>query len=253
LSVDPLAADYANWSPYNYVLGNPVRYVDPDGRKADDIIISHNGEDYTYKNGKLFSDGIEFTGKQKGFLKKVVKTLNTIGSTISGGELLDELESSVNVFTIKEGAREFKSSDHHRAFATQFKNDPKAKKDYDRKIKEGFDFSGGSGGVIEWNSSGADLATTSGVRSSPVSDLAHELFHGLDANRGLLDSRDHKGATRTEWQAVYRENLLRDELKKTPLRTHYNSAVNPSGEVTGGTGPRMLTPNNKPLKPTWYE
>ncbi len=30
LSVDPLAADYTAWSPYNYVLGNPVRYVDPD-------------------------------------------------------------------------------------------------------------------------------------------------------------------------------------------------------------------------------
>ena len=35
MSVDPLAADYANWSPYNYVLGNPVMMVDPDGRSAE--------------------------------------------------------------------------------------------------------------------------------------------------------------------------------------------------------------------------
>jgi len=33
LSVDPLAADFASWSPYNYVLGNPVIFIDPDGRE----------------------------------------------------------------------------------------------------------------------------------------------------------------------------------------------------------------------------
>ena len=32
LSLDPLAADYASWSTYNYVMGNPVSMVDPDGR-----------------------------------------------------------------------------------------------------------------------------------------------------------------------------------------------------------------------------
>jgi RHS repeat-associated protein len=39
LSLDPMAVDYPAWSDYNYVLGNPVMYVDPDGKKADNIII----------------------------------------------------------------------------------------------------------------------------------------------------------------------------------------------------------------------
>ena len=34
-SVDPLAADYASWSPYNYVMGNPVLLIDPDGRSVE--------------------------------------------------------------------------------------------------------------------------------------------------------------------------------------------------------------------------
>lgn len=32
ISVDPLAADFAGWSPYNYVLGNSIMLTDPDGR-----------------------------------------------------------------------------------------------------------------------------------------------------------------------------------------------------------------------------
>jgi RHS repeat-associated protein len=31
-AVDPLAGEMPGWSPYNYVLGNPISLVDPDGR-----------------------------------------------------------------------------------------------------------------------------------------------------------------------------------------------------------------------------
>ena len=34
-SLDPLAADFASWSPYNYVMGNPLSLVDSDGRNPD--------------------------------------------------------------------------------------------------------------------------------------------------------------------------------------------------------------------------
>lgn len=32
-TVDPLGAKMPSWSPYNYVLGNPIQLVDPDGRE----------------------------------------------------------------------------------------------------------------------------------------------------------------------------------------------------------------------------
>jgi RHS repeat-associated protein len=39
LSLDPLAAKFAAWSAYNYVLGNPIVFVDKDGKQPTDIIV----------------------------------------------------------------------------------------------------------------------------------------------------------------------------------------------------------------------
>ena len=37
LSEDPLFEKYVGMSPYNYCAGNPVKLVDPDGRKFDEV------------------------------------------------------------------------------------------------------------------------------------------------------------------------------------------------------------------------
>jgi len=51
LTIDPLAEKHYNWSPYAYVLNNPMRYTDPDGRLERD----RNGNIKFHSSGNMVS------------------------------------------------------------------------------------------------------------------------------------------------------------------------------------------------------
>ena len=74
LQVDPLAEKYYSWSPYNFCVGNPMRFVDPDGRK----VRFANGSTEEFKNA----------------FAQAVQHLNANGA----GGMLAELEKSDKVY-----------------------------------------------------------------------------------------------------------------------------------------------------------
>ncbi len=233
-------------SEYACFANNPIWYSDPLG---DTLKISYYSgflglgkmKTVIYKEGSLFNeDGSAFQGKTKGFLKQSLDALNDIRNTKEGGSMLEELEGSTKVFTIakrlsyttndKNGqvkyhsGNQFVSSDIYKAYGNQFQTDPELSQAYNSKKAQGIDFNGGSGGTIYWNPYGGVSLKESGSSPTnrPTIFLSHELFHGRDANRGLLDSRKYFGLPKSEWQATYSENIMRMQMG-IPLRSHYGS------------------------------
>ncbi|WP_347160472.1 RHS repeat-associated core domain-containing protein [Pontibacter chitinilyticus] len=255
---DRFADKYISFTPYQYGANSPINFIDVNG---DSLWVTHRTgflglggkETLRFENGNLYNkDGSAYSGKVKGFLSKSVNALNTINSTQEGGAMVGELQSSDNNFTIVKGDSKFTPSNPLKAHANELQTDPAQASSLQALVNAGINLSGGSGGTISWNPSGSTLPTLNGAGLNSVTDLAHEMFHGLDANRGLLDSRISQGIERSEWQAVYRENVLRGQLNVS-LRTHYIKAVDSNGKFIGGSGTRMLTPANKPLLPSWYK
>ena len=182
LSVDRFAEKFPWQSPYCYAGNNPIRYMDING---DSVFIKNNKDILLYDNGTLRNkDGSEYLGKQTSFTKKVREAMNIIGSTKEGQAMLSELQSSNNSYTIQKSTRQynyeskFVYEDMDRAHALQM-----AETTGKSLLK------GGAGGDIYWNSKGTLLNTEKGYQKNSIIDLGYELFHALDANRGLLDGR----------------------------------------------------------------
>jgi len=66
----------------------------------------------------------------------------------------------------------------------------------------------GSGGTIFLNPSGMPVFTGKGIQRNPKTGLFREFVHAYDAMRGLFINVKYKGLKRSEWRAVYYENLF---------------------------------------------
>ncbi len=89
IAVDHRAEKYPGWSPYNYVLGNPIRNIDPQG---DTVQVAVGNEFINY------TPGMEYTGDNK-FAQGVFNSLNTMNTSEAGAEVLGSLVASKNNYS----------------------------------------------------------------------------------------------------------------------------------------------------------
>lgn len=248
ISPDPLSEEFPDWSPYNFVMGNPLRYNDPTGMAPEDIIIIGNkNQQVKYENGNLFNlNGTAYTGKVDNFMQKTVTALGDISKSKEGASMITELQSSKNVFTIEKGnSNSFTPSSNKDSFA----NIPEV-----QSIIPGLSSTGSGGKIVFDPSSISSGLNTNGNTNRPAFiGLGHEMFHARDSNNGVLYSYDNyktynssdNGLYKSEWRAVYYENTVRSQLG-LPLRTHYGVNDDGQGNITP-TGPKLLDSNNKPI------
>lgn len=93
MSTDPLVADYVAWSTYNYVIGNPIFWVDPTGMGVESTIVEEN-DDGTYTvidgdandddNGIYIDDGDGGKGELIGYSATPESFLHSESGTWTG-------------------------------------------------------------------------------------------------------------------------------------------------------------------------
>ncbi len=225
LSVDPLSDKYPNLSPYTYCADNPVRLVDVDGREV--WIVGEDGNRYKYEKGTIYTEeGKPYSPESGSFIANAQNAIDVLKTTKTGNKLISTFEGSNNKDVFIKWNTESKCDNLTTDAATgAFINQ-----------------------TILWNSTGTDLSTTAGVQKNAITDLGHEFSHAYDNAKNIKGLGDWctegNGGTRSEWRAVYHENLIRKELG-VPYRCGY-TFKNPSGETFFV---RMLNRKGEPYMP----
>jgi len=101
LSLDPLAAVYVSLSDYVYVAGNPLIFVDEDGKVITDAMgnkvavnVTKN-DNGTYNATYKFSEGTEQSIKDK-FMTNGARVINSLIQIESGREIVNKADNSAD-------------------------------------------------------------------------------------------------------------------------------------------------------------
>ncbi len=106
LSIDPMADKYPSISPYAYCAWNPVKLVDPDGRK---IVIKDGNKSYYYINGHVYANskgrGGHWDSRLGKEASKIKGNLDIMLKDKAGKKVVGRLTSSKETYTIAADAK----------------------------------------------------------------------------------------------------------------------------------------------------
>ena len=196
------AIAYHNISPYTWCAGNPIKFVDQDGKEIR--INLGSGEYLIYQDSELLtSDKKQYCGIDQ-YALNVQLDMNLLENDELLKQRIEDLEKSGNIHYIEntDGFNE-----------NQVENVEK-----ERVHKP-------TGSTTRFNY--ANDETVNGDKFTPAVGLAHELLgHAWDADRGQTRFGETDGVPNCEIDAVTIENLARKLTGDPPRSTYGGKTIN---------------------------
>ena len=226
LSVDPLAEKYPNIGSYVYCADNPVKFIDPDGKK---LVFAVDGKSYLYSKGNFWLVKQDAKGNwhktqrynpgKESVSKTMYKVLvsyrkieNSKDEKLKG--ILHKLENSDKLHVIQETYGDnYVTPDYQRIYDKS-----------QQKVINGENT--GTHTYFDFNETGGD--DFKGIGKSFFTTVVHEMRHQYDydidnmGDNNNLNNQDDPA----EIRAVFLENRARKMIGFKP-RTRYSGEIDP--------------------------
>jgi RHS repeat-associated protein len=238
LSVDPLQKKYADLTPYNFCLNNPILFTDPDGK--DVIIKDQSGNKVAvFKNDGtiVITKGMENSSA----LHSYQDARTYLGKSSNSLTILEKSTKSITIRVTNEnitGGGTFTPSQHSISGTDINKNGK-----LELNEASNATFASNDIGTINWN---PGMALSDGERNlhSPALVLDHEAKHGKHALSNLLQYLKNRATPTTDGTDNVEEQTTINETNLTSINlkngdggygkrlTHRGYNMYPSNGVT---------------------
>ena len=209
-SMDPLCEKYYNISPYSYCTRNPIRYVDPDGRKLIIWYVDKYGKDKTYT----------FRDNNKNRIITVPKSQNNFVRKVLQAYLYNKRNWVKQQYKDKSGLMKLAESTTKDVMVKEISDDDCS---YKPKVR-----------LILWNPTKA-LSTTNGTKLSPATILVHEGDHAEDDISNPSEHEKRVNIANIQYKNEEEKRVILGDEQKQAIANGECSAAQPTREDHYGT------------------